>query len=94
MNFKNADFVPFIHDSTVVVEVIGRYSMDNREEGRVFRDRKDPFEVYLSERAFMQRYRLTRDQVGQLALEYSRSEWANKGTKQAKALSHRERVCI
>lgn len=59
---------------------------------RVFRDRKDPFDSYVSDKSFRQRYRLTREQVEELTFDYSHSKWANQGTRHAKGLSHRERV--
>lgn len=58
----------------------------------VFRDRKDPFKVYKTEKAFRQRFRLSQELVGQLATEFGQSEWATNGTRHAKGLSHRERV--
>lgn len=59
---------------------------------RIFRDRKDPFVEYDRESDFRQRYRLTKATVEGLSKEFARSQWASKGTKKAKGLSHRERV--
>lgn len=59
---------------------------------RIFRDRKDPFVDYERERDFRQRYRLSKGTVEELSAEFGRSQWASKGTKKAKGLSHRERV--
>lgn len=62
------------------------------EARRIFRDRKDPFEEYERESEFRRRYRLSKAAVEELAEEFGRSQWASKGTKKAKGLSHRERV--
>lgn len=59
-----------------------------------FRERQDPFELFKTEPAFRQRYRLSRDLVEQLSVEFGQSQWATKGTRHAKGLSHRERVSI
>lgn len=59
---------------------------------RIFRERKDPFDEYQREGEFRRRYRLSKDTVQNLSDEFGRSQWASKGTKKAKGLSHRERV--
>lgn len=61
---------------------------------RVFRERKNPFEDFLSDVAFRQRYRLSRELVKNLSDEFGRSEFSTKGTKSSKGLSHAERVSI
>lgn len=60
--------------------------------GRTFRERKDPFVEYQRESDFRQRYRLSKAAVAELSKEFGNSEWATRGTKKAKGLSHRERV--
>lgn len=62
------------------------------EGRRIFRDRKDPFEEYERESEFRRRYRLSKATVEELSVEFGESEWATKGTRKAKGLSHRERV--
>lgn len=61
-------------------------------EAHVFRERRDPFQVFRTESAFRQRYRLSRELVDELSVEFGESEWSTKGTRHAKGLSHRERV--
>lgn len=63
-------------------------------EGKKFRERKDPFQEYERESDFRRRYRLTKATVEGLADEFGRSAWATKGSRKAKGLSHRERVCM
>lgn len=58
----------------------------------VFRERKDPFKIFNTECAFRQRYRLSRDLVEELAVDFGESQWATRGTRHAKGLTHRERV--
>lgn len=59
---------------------------------RTFRNRVDPFETYISERSFRQRFRLSKPMVEELAEGFGRSEWATKGQRNSGGLSHRERV--
>lgn len=57
-----------------------------------FRERVDPFEAFTTERAFRQRYRLSKGMVETLAEDFGRSEWATQGKKNSGGLSHRDRV--
>lgn len=59
---------------------------------RVFRERIDPFEVYETEKAFRQRFRLSKGMVQEISVGFGQSEWCTKGQRNSGGLSHRERV--
>lgn len=61
---------------------------------KVFRDRVNPFEAYTTEKAFRQRFRLSKAMVTDLAEDFGNSEWATKGQKNSAGLSHLERVSL
>lgn len=61
---------------------------------RHFLERRDPMESFVTEKAFRQRYRLSKGIVEQLAEEFGQSQWATKGTRSSKGLSHVERVSM
>ena len=55
------------------------------------KERPDPFNTFTDD-GFRCRYRLPKAIVKDLALEFGNSEFATKGKRNGKGLSHRERV--